>query len=213
MRASLKKPRAFCLGSAARLPPTLTSVGCDRGRQVSRNSPRAASWRVRLTLKALRPFQEVSCCSPVRSSATVDWTSADCGQLPIENTEQWITWLGGRWRTQQTARRNVNCRTYEHRHFERILRAVICSPPMSGSGSVCHPSSFLLALGISLSRERVASSLTVRDCARSADSRVVLQPGLALSSCVCSCSRLGEFLFSLSPFIHDLRAGKVTRQI
>ena len=25
----MKKPRAFCLGSAARLPPTLTSFGCE----------------------------------------------------------------------------------------------------------------------------------------------------------------------------------------
>lgn len=38
------------------------------------------------------------------------------------NPERWITRLVGRWRTQQTARRHVNCRTHEHRHFERTLR-------------------------------------------------------------------------------------------
>ena len=65
-----------------------------------------------------------------------------------DNTAQWITWLGGRWRTQQTARRNVNCRTYEHRHFERILRALACPLPMSGSGSVYHPSKLIFELGI-----------------------------------------------------------------
>ena len=44
------------------------------------------------------------------------------------NTIQWITWLRGRWRTQLAARRRVNCRTHEHRHFERILRNGALSP-------------------------------------------------------------------------------------
>ena len=65
----------------------------------------------------------------------------------LNNIVQWITWLGGRWRTQLTARRNVNCRIYEHRHFERILRNGARRLSMSGSGSVIHPSnSLLLAL-------------------------------------------------------------------
>jgi len=34
---------------------------------------------------------------------------------------EWIPWLMGRWRTQLTACRNVNCRTHEHWHLERIL--------------------------------------------------------------------------------------------
>jgi hypothetical protein len=56
---------------------------------------------------------------------------------------------------QQTARRNVNCRTYEHRHFERILRTVARPLSMSGSGSVAHPSSIMLALGFrSVSHEK-----------------------------------------------------------
>lgn len=38
-----------------------------------------------------------------------------------------ITWFVGRWRTQQTARIYVNCRTHEHRHFERILRFILTS--------------------------------------------------------------------------------------
>ena len=38
------------------------------------------------------------------------------------NTIQWIIWLGGRWRTELTLWCRVNCRTHEHRHFERILR-------------------------------------------------------------------------------------------
>ena len=68
------RPDALKRAVPALVAPTRTAprVGGDRGRQVSRKSPGAASWRVRLQLKALRPFQEVSCCSPVRSSATVD---------------------------------------------------------------------------------------------------------------------------------------------
>ena len=61
-------------------------------------------------------------------------------QPQLYNIVQWITRLGGRWRTQLTARRNVNCRIYEHRHFERILRNGACRLSMSGSGSVIHPS-------------------------------------------------------------------------
>lgn len=38
-------------------------------------------------------------------------------------SERWITWLVGRWRTQLIARLLVNCRTHEHRHFERTLRS------------------------------------------------------------------------------------------
>ena len=70
--SSLKKPRAL-------LPRVfgLSALDFDvrwvrSGRQVCLNSPWTASWRVLLKLKALRPFQEVNCCSPVRSSATVD---------------------------------------------------------------------------------------------------------------------------------------------
>jgi len=40
------------------------------------------------------------------------------------NPERWITRLVGRWRTQQIARRHVNCRTHEHRRFERTLRSL-----------------------------------------------------------------------------------------
>jgi len=40
------------------------------------------------------------------------------------NPRQGITWLMGRWRPQQTARRHVNCRTHDHWHVERILRLV-----------------------------------------------------------------------------------------
>jgi len=36
-------------------------------------------------------------------------------------TERWITWLVGRRRTQLIARQILNCRTHEHRHFERTL--------------------------------------------------------------------------------------------
>ena len=53
---------------------------------------------------------------------------------------QWINWLGGRWRTQLNARHNVNCRTHEHRHFERILQVCTCYTPTLVSGSVIqHP--------------------------------------------------------------------------
>lgn len=42
--------------------------------------------------------------------------------------ERWITWLVDRWRTQLIARQLVNCRTHEHRHFERTLRSTEMSP-------------------------------------------------------------------------------------
>lgn len=42
--------------------------------------------------------------------------------------ERWITWLVGRWRTQLIARQLVNCRTHEHRHFERTLRSTDTIP-------------------------------------------------------------------------------------
>ena len=72
------------------------------------------------------------------------------------NTLQWITWLGGRWRTQLTARRHVNCRTCEHRHFERILRTVTRLLSMSGSGSVKSNQkvSFFLHWAFALSKVR-----------------------------------------------------------
>lgn len=37
----------------------------------------------------------------------------------------------------------MNCRTHEHRHFERILRVCSCSRPTLVSGSVLHPSDSL----------------------------------------------------------------------
>ena len=40
----------------------------------------------------------------------------------LYNPERWITWLVDRWRTPLDARLHVNCRTHEHRLFERILR-------------------------------------------------------------------------------------------
>ncbi len=35
---------------------------------------------------------------------------------------RWITRLVDRWRTQQTVRPSLNCRHFDGRHFERILR-------------------------------------------------------------------------------------------
>ena len=87
------------------------------------------------------PLPGLLCCSPPREELSTLfcflWNRpilVNC--FCMNNTIQWITWLGGRWRTQQTACRNVNCRTYEHRHFERILRIVARPLSMSGSGSV-----------------------------------------------------------------------------
>lgn len=49
--------------------------------------------------------------------------------------ERWITWLVGRWRTQLIARQLVNCRTHEHRHFERTLRSLDTVPgPLLAEG-------------------------------------------------------------------------------
>lgn len=41
------------------------------------------------------------------------------------HSKRWITRLMGRWRTQQTVRHRVNCRTHEHRHFERISQSML----------------------------------------------------------------------------------------
>lgn len=52
--------------------------------------------------------------------------------------ERWITWLVGRWRTQLIARQLVNCRTHEHRHFERTLRSTDTVPgPRLAEGRFC----------------------------------------------------------------------------
>ena len=42
-----------------------------------------------------------------------------------DHSKRWITRLMGRWRTQQTVRHRVNCRTHEHRHFERISQSML----------------------------------------------------------------------------------------
>ena len=46
-------------------------------------------------------------------------------------SERWIIWLMGLWKMQLIARQRVNCRTHEHRHFERTLRSM---DTISGSG-------------------------------------------------------------------------------
>lgn len=51
--------------------------------------------------------------------------------------KRWITWLVGRWRTQLIARQLVNCRTHEHRHFERTLRSWDFTPgPLLAEGRI-----------------------------------------------------------------------------
>lgn len=44
----------------------------------------------------------------------------------------------GRWRTQQTVRHRVNCRTHEHRHFERISQSML----------LCTLINFMVLLGL-----------------------------------------------------------------
>ena len=124
------------------------------------------SWRCR-TLLTLRSIKRLKESSPLFQVKPLLWTPVmGCKKNVVtfyfskyeiyfsemilkDNTMQWITWLGGRWRTQLTARRNVNCRTHEHRHFERTLRTEACLLCMSGSGSVYLLSRdlFSLALG------------------------------------------------------------------
>lgn len=50
------------------------------------------------------------------------------------NLEWWITRLVGRWRTQLTACRRVNCRTHEHRRFERKWRPKVNFRPRLAEG-------------------------------------------------------------------------------
>ena len=77
------------------------------------------------------------------------------------NTAQWITWLEGRWRTQLTARRNVNCRTHEHRHFERTLRTedyFLCPCLAQGRLNI-HPAFHCAGIGLSRRETRGALRL------------------------------------------------------
>ena len=46
--------------------------------------------------------------------------------LETHNTWQWITWLKGRWRTQQSARNSVNCTT----HWTSTIRTHIAAPDL-----------------------------------------------------------------------------------
>ena len=134
----------------------------------------------------------------------------------INNIAQWIAWLGGRWRTQLTARRNVNCRIYEHRHFERILRNGACRLSMSGSGSVIHPSSSLLCLLLALScRWSFVYSVTLRFVAFQSVARA---DSLEFFSRVRNTVQLvatASFSFDRErhTLIFDLRLGKTTRWI
>ena len=60
--------------------------------------------------------------------------------------ERWITWLVGRWRTQLIARQRVNCRTHEHRHFERTLRSTDTIPgPRLAEGRSRNPNTACVA--------------------------------------------------------------------
>jgi hypothetical protein len=52
------------------------------------------------------------------------------------NLEWWITRLVGRWRTQLTACRRVNCRTHEHRRFERKWRSKVNFRPRLAEGRI-----------------------------------------------------------------------------
>ena len=61
--------------------------------------------------------------------------------------------------------------------------------------------------------ERVASSLTVRACVRSADSRVVCSAWVGVKLLRGSCSSIENLNYFKALLFHDLRAGKVTRQI
>ena len=137
-------------------------------------------------------------------------------QPQLYNIVQWITRLGGRWRTQLTARRNVNCRIYEHRHFERILRNGACRLSMSGSGSVIHPSSSLLCLLLALSsRWSFVYSVTLRFVAFQSVARA---DSLEIFSRVRNTVQLvatASFSFDRErhTFIFDLRLGKTTRRI
>ena len=105
-------------------------------------------------LKVGRACSSVGGAVPFQHKRTTIWphntTAFDCwpvrlcgdkGFCQSDDTARWITWYGGRWRTQQTVSRNVNCRTYEHRALAR-------PSPMSGSGSVLYLShEFSWALG------------------------------------------------------------------
>ena len=146
-------------------------------------------------------------------------------QPQLYNIVQWITRLGGRWRTQLTARRNVNCRIYEHRHFERILRNGACRLSMSGSGSVIHPSQIVelssifilliaLYLGIELSLQPWLQRGFKICCLTISGSYwlfgFILELGIRLNWLAAASF---SFFRERYLFIFDLRLGKTTRRI
>ena len=100
-------------------------------------------WNISYHLKTVFPLSRVK-FTVTGCGFERDWRKIN----PIYNAMQWINWLGGRWRTQLAARRHVNCRTHEHRHFERILRVCSCSRPTLVSGSVLHPSASLCVCAV-----------------------------------------------------------------
>lgn len=66
--------------------------------------------------------------------------------IKYDYPERWITWLVGRWRTQLIARQRVNCRTHEHRHFERTLRSTDTIPgPRLAEGRSRNPNTACVA--------------------------------------------------------------------
>ena len=76
------------------------------------------------------------------------WLAGNSLLKTLYNAMQWINWIGGRWRTQLNAWHNVNCRTHEHRQFERILQVCAHCTPTLVSGSVDTRSIFFIVWSV-----------------------------------------------------------------
>ena len=76
------------------------------------------------------------------------WLAGNSLLKTLYNAMQWINWIGGRWRTQLNAWHNVNCRTHEHRQFERILQVCAHCTPTLVSGSVDTRSIFSIVWSV-----------------------------------------------------------------
>ena len=116
---------------------------------------------------------------------------------------QWISWLGGRWRTELNPWHNVNCRTHEHRHFERILRACARHRPTLVSGSVTqHPSGSSLVWSPALSGLQPWLSQPDQDVPCSVGLHPTLgveKPGLVCQS-PCEVRTCGELTATFIPY-------------
>lgn len=69
--------------------------------------------------------ENVLCIHATHSGCCFGTPAKSLNKTSYTNSIRGITRLMDRWRTQLTVWNRVNCRTHEHRYFERILRSTL----------------------------------------------------------------------------------------